>query len=159
MLAPCTIESAAVESDIENPRPTGTVSVNAWVTSLTPIPIACTTSGYTAGTATPAKMVTVAVVTEPEVCTLETVAVTPDSAPVTVKFTVPVKPPIRVSVAVTVCELPCSTVALVSDRDSAMLPRFVTPSSVELQPTATAVLIRTRPCRIKCMGRMDILPR
>src|SRR5258706_9994584 len=104
-------------------------------------------------------MVTVAVVVVPVVVTFETTAVIRGKEPVTVRFTVPVNPPPRVSVALTGIEPPCGTEPLVGKRARTMVPVLPVGVPPELQPTRTAALSRMRREAGKGFGSRGDTPR
>jgi hypothetical protein len=91
-----------------------TVRLKFAETEVTPAPLPVTVSVYVpAGTVDATESETETVVIAPFTCTLVGTIVTPAGAPVTVAVGVPVKPPVAVTVAVTVVEAPCTTLALV----------------------------------------------
>ena len=111
-----------------------TVRANDAVDSVTPLPLACTVSGYTPGVTDVATLSVTCSELDPLVGACVTDPVTPVGAPVTVMATSPVKPPPRVTLPLTTVDPPCWIVALVGVTVRVMVP--VPPPVSLLEPQA-----------------------
>ena len=103
-------------------------------------------------------LLVVAVVMVPLATMLETTAVTPVGAPVTLKLTVPLKPPPRVSVAVVMSCPPCWAEPLEGFTESVMVPGLVLSVPPELQAAKTSAPRSASPSRRKVVVLLGISP-
>jgi hypothetical protein len=98
-----------------------TLKLKVAVVAATPLPVALTVSPCVPVAAfAPTWRVSVVVVMPPAVCAFDCAAVMPAGAFCTARSTEPVKPPLRVSVAVNDVVPPCCTLALVALSASAI---------------------------------------